>query len=913
VQPDLRHELIKTLVVGEFGPTEPLLRRFHSEVQGQQLQVDCVGSWAEALACLARSEHDVCVVTRHVDRSDSLRLVEVAQAQGGRVPVVFLPEAQGQLRVTRSVEGQTGVEARAASTGRQPLSAAIDQALQRYLASRQAALDPSKPRGLSAAVRQALGGESAARSLRGVAAAILDHLDAACVRLWRFEPDRNAWTPVATETAGGASQSSPPPEADVVLEPAALTAGDLLLIQPVLGDARVPCQTWVQHQGIVTCAVQPLLHEARPIGLLTVFARHALPEEAVRELRQAAPDLAAWLGRTSRQGSTEFRRRAVVESVRDVIFQLDTRGAFTFLNAAWQTLTGHPVAATLGTRLADYVHPQDRERHRATLHAVGEREKPFASEEIRYLRADGTIRWVEVFVQPTVECTACGLSGTLRDVTERKRTEAEIQKLAAFVRLNPEAVMELAGDGTLTYVNPAARELAHTLGLAGVEDILPRDAATLAQECLRLGRNRTSQDLVVNDRTLSWTFVPIVASQVVHCYGRDITSRVQLETRLRHVQKMESVGQLAAAVAHDFNNILTVIHGFAHRLLELEISQALLEPLRGIATATDRATRLTRHLLTFSRKQEMQLCVLDMNAVLDNLANMLPHWLGEGILLRTDYSQALPPVEADSGMIEQVVMNLAVNARDAMPHGGQLHLSTSAVELRPDDAHRHPEGRPGRFVCLRVSDTGSGISPDILPRIFEPFFTTKPEGRGTGLGLATVYGIVKQHQGWVEVDSQPGQGTTFRVYFPACDKPLPPPAQPAPAAPPARGGRETILLVEDEPVLRELAHTILSEYEYEVIEASSGPEALQVWEAQAGRIDLLLTDLALPGHMTGRDLAQQLRERKPDLRVIYTTGYSADALAEETTLDRVRFLPKPYPPPQLAQTVRECLDVREAA
>jgi signal transduction histidine kinase len=518
---------------------------------------------------------------------------------------------------------------------------------------------------------------------------------------------------------------------------------------------------------------------------------------------------------------------------------------------------------------------------------------------------------MEVYAQPVLNSndSVFGVSGTLSDITERKRAEAEIQKLAAFPRFNPDPVMELAADGTLTYLNNAAREMARQLKVANPEAILPRNAAAIAQECLRQGHSKLSQQMQLNGRNLSWSFFPIIASQVVHCYGADITERLNLEAQLRHAQKLESVGQLAAGVAHDFNNILTIIQGHSDRLVaQCESNAALCDPLKQVSAAAKRAASLTQQLLMFSRKQKMQPKVLDLNKVIGNLGKMLQRLLGDDIVLEQQCEHALPAIEADTGMIEQIIMNLSVNARDAMPKGGKLVIATHAVNI--DDAYvgQHPESHPGWFVRLSVTDSGTGMSQETLARIFEPFFTTKEVGKGTGLGLATVYGIVKQHGGWVEVESELGVGTTFTVHLPASSKAFDTTFERISQKPAVKGGHETILLVEDEPVLRELARVILKDYQYEVLEASTGVEALKVWDQHAGKIDLLLTDMVMPEGMTGRELAEELKIRKPELKVVYTSGYSSDVMGGDLGLRDTMFLQKPYPPPLLAKTVRECLD-----
>ncbi|MEW6307221.1 MAG: ATP-binding protein, partial [Verrucomicrobiota bacterium] len=318
---------------------------------------------------------------------------------------------------------------------------------------------------------------------------------------------------------------------------------------------------------------------------------------------------------------------------------------------------------------------------------------------------------------------------------------------------------------------------------------------------------------------------------------------------------------------------------------------------------------LTRQLLTFSRKQVMQSRALDMNEVVSNASKMLRRLLGEGISLQCEFSPGAAPIQADVGMMEQIVVNLAVNARDAMPSGGQLFIRTRIAEFDEAKAALNSDARPGRFVCLEVIDTGTGIPENVLPRIFEPFFTTKEVGKGTGLGLATVYGIARQHHGWVEVASQIGHGTTFRVYLPLNASVTDGRLREAPQ-PVVRGGTETILVVEDEPGLRDLARNILSRYGYRVLTAAHGKEALQLWAETRQPIHLLLTDMVMPEGISGWDLAQQLRAQSPALKVIYSSGYSMELLGHRQELQEgINFLAKPYEPAALAKAVRTCLDI----
>jgi signal transduction histidine kinase/CheY-like chemotaxis protein len=492
----------------------------------------------------------------------------------------------------------------------------------------------------------------------------------------------------------------------------------------------------------------------------------------------------------------------------------------------------------------------------------------------------------------------------------RKRAEADLEKLASFAQLNPNPAMELTADGTLTYCNDAAHKLARAVGQKHPRGLLPSDLGTIAHACLQGGQRRVSLEAKLGGRTLSWSFHPVLASRVIHAYVEDITDRLNLEAQLRQSQKMESVGQLAAGVAHDFNNMLTIIQGHAGLLLGKSNPNAeLTDSAQAIYFASERAANLTRQLLMFSRKNVMQPKLLDMREAVSNMNKMLHRLLGETIKLEFQPPAQMPLVQADVGMVEQVIMNLAVNARDAMPRGGKLTISTTPVEINDSYSYTHSEARPGSFVCLRVTDNGCGMDAATMARVFEPFFTTKEVGKGTGLGLATVYGITKQHGGWVEVFSEPGKGATFSVFFPASAQTVKlPSVEPAPPAP-VPGGKETILVVEDEPVLRDLAHVILADCGYHILEAASGREALGVWESHRDTIDLVLTDMVMPEGVSGMDLAQQLLAAKPNLKLIFASGYSMDDIDPGfVSSGRAAFLQKPYTHLTLAKAVRDCLD-----
>jgi two-component system cell cycle sensor histidine kinase/response regulator CckA len=389
--------------------------------------------------------------------------------------------------------------------------------------------------------------------------------------------------------------------------------------------------------------------------------------------------------------------------------------------------------------------------------------------------------------------------------------------------------------------------------------------------------------------------------------AQDVAERALLERQLRQAQKMEAIGQLAAGIAHDFNNILTVIQGHAG-LMERTLTEGQAsKSLEQISKAAVRAATLIRQLLMFSRKQVMQFRHLDLNDTLSNAIKMLERLVGEHVQINFRPQPSLPAIYADGSMMDQIAMNLAVNARDAMPNGGRFSISTSLETIHRAPTPMDPEQRDGNFVCLTFTDTGTGMDMQILNRIFEPFFTTKPLGKGTGLGLSTVFGLVRAHQGWLVVESKPERGTTFRLYFPASQQAAEKTELVVDA--PMRTGRETVLVAEDEDVLREMVVQVLRIQGYTVLEAASGPEALAVWERADCRIDLLLTDMVMPGGIMGSELAECLLGQSPSLKVIYTSGYSPGMAGRDTSLLKGHnFLPKPYSIGRLAQFVRECLD-----
>jgi PAS domain S-box-containing protein len=474
---------------------------------------------------------------------------------------------------------------------------------------------------------------------------------------------------------------------------------------------------------------------------------------------------------------------------------------------------------------------------------------------------------------------------------------------ASFLALVGLSREEALAEGALSWTDPKIDE-AIAAELADSQSVREMPAAIRT-------RNGETRELLVTAQVLKLGNAPYQLLIL-----QDVTARARLENELRQAQKMEAVGRLAAGVAHDFNNILTVILGnTALQLRNPHLDEKLNLSLQQVEHAAERATALTRQLLAYSRKQIIQRRPLALNEIVEQTVAMLRRVIGEHIALSTDLGSGLPPIFADPGSVDQVIMNLALNARDAMRDGGKLTVSTYEVDVDEAMSARNPEAQLGRHVCLAVRDTGKGMDPATVSRIFEPFFTTKGPGEGTGMGLATVYGVLKQHGGWIEVESALMRGTTIRAFFPPS---VHPPSTNGVAAktpepeknivPLAPAEKVTILVVEDVEMLRDFVEQALGVLGYRILTAGNGRDALEVWSKHRDEIDLLLTDVVMPESISGRQLAHTLIVEKPDLKVIFTSGYSAELLGEDFEREKqYAFLPKPYMPDRLASTVAEHL------
>jgi PAS domain S-box-containing protein len=512
-----------------------------------------------------------------------------------------------------------------------------------------------------------------------------------------------------------------------------------------------------------------------------------------------------------------------------------------------------------------------------------------------------------------------------RDITERRRAEAERNRLLAAIEQSAEGVAITDSEGSIEYINPAFTAITGY----GREEALgqnPRflksgqhDDKFYAHLWRTLKAGHTWQGEIINRRKdgsfyPEWmTITPVrdPDGKVAHFIAikDDITERKRLEEQLGQSQRMEAIGRLASGVAHDFNNMLGVIVGYSDLVLQgVSPTDPLRKKVEEIQKASERARNLTGQLLAFSRRQILEPQVLDLRVLVADMKPMLCRLIGEHIELTLLSAAAeIGRVKVDQGQMEQILLNLVVNARDAMPQGGLVRVETKNVEIDEQFARQHPGARPGAYVMLAVSDTGSGIDEETKAHIFEPFYTTKEKGKGTGLGLATVYGIVKQSAGYICVESELGRGSTFAVYLPQVEEPLPEPEQVKP--PQAhKGGRETILLVEDEALLRTMVSDFLGGSGYQVLEAANGIEAIRIAEEHTDPIHLLLTDVVMPG-INGQVLAERLTADRPETKVLFMSGYIDDAVVRREMLDPdMQFLQKPFTLPVLASRVRDMLE-----
>jgi len=637
------------------------------------------------------------------------------------------------------------------------------------------------------------------------------------------------------------------------------------------------------------------------------------------------------------------RYHLVADQSRTIIWEVDAGGLYTYVSHVSEAVFGYAPEELIAKKHFCDLHPDEgRQEFASAALELLERREPFLDFENAVRNKDGRIVWVSTNGSPVLNDRGelAGYRGSSTDITERKRAQEALRASEERYRLISENTADViwlldADSRRFTYVSPSVQQL---LGYSP-EEVLGKDmAVALTPESQEYATSRLTEvlarfangdesvrtqvhqiDQLRKDGSIVRTEVAITLLQnqqggVGEILGvtRDVTDRLQVEGRLLQAQKLESVGRLAGGVAHDFNNLLTVINGYCDMLMsELPQDEGSHELVAEIRTAGERAAALSGQLLVLSRKQVVQAREVNLNDIIGEVEKMLGRVIGEDIRLESVLSPSLGCVLADPGQLHQILMNLAVNARDAMPNGGTLLIETTNIDLEEGFAGPHAEVQAGRYVQLKVTDTGVGMTQEVLSHLFEPFFTTKKAGEGTGLGLATVYGIVKQCGGSIWVYSQPGQGTNFSIYLPRIEPSGTAQNEPAQATPTVRG-TETILVVEDQDQLRKMTERVLRDHGYKVLDAADPDAALIHSKSYDGTIHLLLTDVVMPG-MMGPELADRIKALRPAIEVVFMSGYSERALLDRQVMESAgAYLAKPFSPKSLAVKVREVLDSARA-
>jgi two-component system, cell cycle sensor histidine kinase and response regulator CckA len=697
-------------------------------------------------------------------------------------------------------------------------------------------------------------------------------------------------------------------------------AGGLALVLIVLA--------WVYLNQTLTRRIACLIAATRDIAAGNLARRSVLSGlDELAELGAAFNQMATQIqAHTEELTESEERHRRIVETAYEGIFILDAEQRLSFVNRRLAEMLGQSIDALVGRTLEDFMFPEDWPDHRSRLarrqfHAAIRYER-------RLRRKDGGELWIimSVAIRRDAGGEFTGAFGMATDITERKLAEDKLLLQSRALMASANAIIITDPAGGVEWVNPAFTRLtgyteAEALGQktnflkSGQHppEFYARLWSTIQQGKIWQGEitNRRRDQTLYTENT---TIAPVTdkAGNIRHYVAvkEDVTERRALELQLQQAQKMEAVSNLAGGLAHEFNNLFTVILGYANILqsagnLTAEDTAKVAE----ISASARRAANVTRQLLIFSRQQIMSPQPLNLNETVSRLFNILKHVLGEKIAVEYHQADALPAVFADPGMMEQIVINLTARARDAMPDGGQLTLTTQAVALDAFASSTNPEARRGRFVCLAVADTGANLEPENIRRIFEPFVAGKFSHSHNGLGLATVYGIVQEHRGWMEVARQPNQGTVFKVFLPVAETTAVPLGEVAPTfLPPAAASSKTILLVEDDDSLRKLVSACLRRANYRVLAAADSVATRQLWREHSASIDLLFTDIILPGDLDGHELAKKFKQERPGLKIIFSTGYSRARPNPTTDLLAGEYqLPKPYEPEMLIEVVGRAL------
>ena len=621
--------------------------------------------------------------------------------------------------------------------------------------------------------------------------------------------------------------------------------------------------------------------------------------------------------------------RTLVDNIPDLLYRTDLQGRIVYVSCSVYDLTGYTIEEAIGMNMAEeiYLVPEERSIFLAKLQKNGS----VTNFETRLKRKDGSTWWASTNAHFFKDITGeiKGIEGIARDISELKSTENALKESEHRYRILHDASIGglfIHDQGIVLECNQGLSEITgytldELIGMDALNTLVAPDWRETVRRNIKSGFGQpyeaegVRKDGTIYPLLIQGKNIPYKGRTVRAVEYRDLTEKKQadkekedLEGKLQQAQKMESIGRLAGGVAHDFNNMLTVILGHVGMALaDLESSHPLYSRLEKIKSAAERSADLTRQLLAFARKQTVSPKVLDLNQTVASMTSMLKRLIGEHIDLAWLPGKNVWPVNMDPSQIDQILANLCVNARDAIADVGKVTIETGNAEFDEAFCNDHAGFLPGEYVLLAVSDDGCGIEPEALDNIFEPFFTTKESGKGTGLGLATIYGVVKQNNGFINVDSQPDQGTTFKIYLPQHRDikdcfPDQGPVQPA------ERGYETILLVEDEPEILEMTTMMLERLGYRVISASTPGEAIYLAKEYNGKIDLLVTDVVMP-EMNGRDLAKNILHYHPNLKRLFMSGYTANVIAHHGVLDKgINFIQKPFSEENLGSKVREAID-----
>jgi len=619
-----------------------------------------------------------------------------------------------------------------------------------------------------------------------------------------------------------------------------------------------------------------------------------------------------------RENAEKFQ--ALFDQSADGVFLHDLAGNIIDVNEAAQLQTGYAKEELLGMKVSDLHTAEYLQRRSSVLQQW--RDWPAGRKmlvETEHQHKNGRVYPVEINSSKIRIGRKELIVAMARDISERKASETEYSQLINGMN---DTAFVIDFEGRFLEVNESAvqnlgysKDALLSMGPSEIDPNLQKDEIRKLIEGMKQGEQQVFE---TQHRTASGSIIPVEVSSALIQYkgesailsiARDISSRKRLEEQLQQAQKMEAIGQLAGGVAHDFNNLLTVINGYAEILMMEELPDQVKKPVEQIRQAGERAASLTAQLLAFSRKQIIQPVLINLNTLVSDHMKMLSRLLGEQIEIVTVFHPDLYDIKADPVQIEQLILNISLNSRDAMPAGGRLTIETGNAEFDADYVRNHAETQPGKYVMLAISDNGAGMDADVQARVFEPFFTTKERDKGTGLGLATVYGIVKQNDGFIYVYSEPQKGTAVKIYLPAAEDEQQKEENTKEDMLGLRG-TETILLVEDDHSVRELTRSALSAYGYSVLTAADGEEALRVFSQQQGEIDLLLTDVIMPV-MGGREIAEKLCAQAPQLKIIYFSGYTDNSIVHQGILEEgVEFIQKPFSNIDLAEKVRHVLDMK---